>query len=1030
MRQGKRYRQSRQLTFKIIGLILAAVISMGIMAVLVDTMQTRLYQESYEEEMKESFEEIPRYLAEAAEETQRNTTNFDTTYQSLAESIAYMANHDAGYAETYAKMKEYQTLFDVDNVSVVTKDGIVLAQASMDSKTNYYSSRFNQLRTVFQDGKPSEAVEIDLPDEDWLMRYYAAKIDDNTMVVIQKDPTELRELIDESGSLKSVFGDWTVGENGLITVISAQDYTVLYHPDEDFVGKDGLSYGLDAAFLEDGNFGWQVINGTSRYCGVTKIGDAYYLALVPRTDMTSSRNVFMAVILAVFAVVVSIVIMHGIFVLREEERQGSIDEKIGRIGPFRYNRSIVRRAAMIAAVGFLVTVGASYYMQTLFSLSSQSLSNRTEVQDIVYDSDSINDRVTNLTEEYKERYLPICQVVGHILDENPDLMNQKDLQDIADMLHVQTIIAFDGNGQLRATNDSYTNYEVSADDEEDWTFEFLSLLQSGGDYIIQDQVKGDTYWQNIGVPLHNENGNVDGMVTISIHPTLLEDLMATADIESVLEGRKFDSNEFAFVVDKKKDTFVYYPLNPVYEGESVLDHGMTESELKDGYIDYITLDGTRYYAASAETEDYLIYLAGSEGEMMSERLPLTIATSVVALLCLIVIFLIEIHEPKRRTFATGPEEDAAEDDGDRVIETELPNGRTIVTESAASRWLGGSIPWNERTAWQKTVTVLQWLLALLVAAVCIAVVFQKQIFASDSIFAYILSGNWERGLNIFAVTACIMFICVAATLVTIANRILMSIAEIMSAHGETICRMLHSFLKYATIIGMTFYCLYLIGIDGTTLLASAGILSLAITLGAQSLVTDILSGLFIIFEGEFRVGDIIMVGDWRGTVLEIGIRTTKVQDGSQNVKVIRNSDINNVINMTKKESFLFLDFSIGYEESLERVEEVLDRELPLMAERLPAIKEGPFYKGVTELGESAVLIRITMRCLETDRMQLQRDVNREIKLIFDRNNINIPYNQIVVHEAPPEEGASDEGAPDETTPDEAPPEAENSAGNT
>ncbi len=1029
MKQGKRYRQSRQLTIKIAGLILVAVIGMGIMAVLIDSMQTRLYQESYEKEMKESFEEIPDYLAEAAEETQRNTTNFDTTYQSLAESVAYMANHDAGYEATYSKMKEYQKLFDVDNISIVTKDSVIVAQASQDSRTNYFSNRFNQLRTVFENDKPSEAVEIDLPDEDWVMRYYAAKIDDNTMVVIQKDPTELQELIDENGSLKSVFGDWTIGENGLMTVISSQDYTVLYHPDEDFVGKDGLSYGLDPAFLEDGNFGWQTINGTERYAGVTEIDGAYYLALVPRSDMTSSRNIFMAVILAVFAVAVSIIIMHGIFVMREEEREGITEEEIGKIGPFRYNKSIARRAAMIAIVGFVVTVGASYYMQTLFSLSSQSLSNRQEVADIVYDSDSVNDRVTSLNDEYEERYLPICQVIGHILDENPDLMNQKDLQDIADMLHVQTIIAFDGNGQLRATNDSYTKYEVNTEDEEDWTYDFLALLQSGGDYVIQDTVNGDAYWQNIGVSLHNESGNVDGMVTISIHPTLLEDLMETANIGSVLEGRKLDSGEFAFVVDKEDDTFVYYPLNPVYEGESVLDHGMTENELKDGFIDYITLDGTRYYAASAETDDYLIYLAGTEGEMMSERLPLTIATSIVALLCLIVIFLIEIQEPRRRSFAPQPEEDG-EDDSDRVIETEMPGGRRIVTESAASRWLGGTIPWNERTAWQKTVTVLRWLLALLVAAVCIAVVFQNQIFTSDSIFAYILSGNWERGLNIFAITACIMFICVAVTLVTIVNQILLSVSEIMSAHGETICRMLHSFVKYAAIIGMTFYCLYLIGIDGTTLLASAGILSLAITFGAQSLISDILSGLFIIFEGEFRVGDIIMVDDWRGTVLEIGIRTTKVQDGSQNVKVIRNSDINNVINMTKKESFLFLDFSIGYEESLERVEEVLDRELPLMAERLPAIKEGPFYKGVTELGESAVLIRITMRCLETDRMQLQRDVNREIKLIFDRNNINIPYNQIVVHEGAPDGGASDEGAPDETTPDEAPPEAENSAGNT
>ncbi len=1004
MEEGKRYRQSRQLTFKIIGLIFVAVISMVVMAVLISNMQTRLYQDSYMTEMQEYFTEIPGYLEEAEEETARNTENFDQTYQSLAQSVAYMAGHDAGFEVTYATMKEYQELFQVDNVSVVTKEGVIIAQASLDSRTNYSSSRFNQLRTVFSDGKPSEAMEINLPDEDWHMRYYAARIDDDTMVVIQKDPAELEELIEENGSLASVFGDWSVGENGYFCVISSKDYTIDYHPDENLNGKDGLSFGMDASDLEDGNFDWLMLNGEMKFCGFTKIGDRYYIAIVPRSDMTSSRNIFMGVILIVFFVIMFVVIMHGIFVMREEERRGIDEENIGKIGPFRYSKGIVRRAAMIMAVGFLIIVVASFYMQTLFALSSQSVSNRQEVQDIVTEAKDIDDRVTNMASQYEERYLPICKVVGYILDENPDLINQVDLSEIADMMYLQGIYVYDANGSLEATNVSYTNYEI-VDDPDTSYYEFLKLLQGGADYVVQNDYSDGTYWQNLGVTLHNENGLEEGLVSVSIRPVLLENLMESANIETILDGIEMGSSEFAFVVDKENDTFVYYPPNRVYEGESVLDHGMTENELKDGYIDYITIDGTRYYSASAETDDYYIYLAGTEGEMMAERLPLTAATSLVALLCLIVVFLIEVHEPKERKFA----ETAGEEDmGDRVVETEMPNGRWVITESAASRWLGGTVPWNERSAWQKTVTIIRWMLALLVAVVCVAVVFQDSIFSSNSIFAYILSGNWERGLNIFAITACLMFICVAITIVTIVQRTLLTVSEILSAHGETICRMLHSFLKYATIIGMTFYCLYLIGIDGTTLLASAGILSLAITFGAQSLVSDILSGLFIIFEGEFRVGDIIMVGDWRGTVLEIGIRTTKVQDGSQNVKVIRNSDINNVINMTKKESFLFCDFSIEYEESLERVETVLEKELPLVAERLPAIKDGPYYRGVTELGESAVVIRITMKCLETDRMQLERDFNREIKLIFDRNGINIPYNQIVIHEAPTQQESSED----------------------
>ena len=93
---------------------------------------------------------------------------------------------------------------------------------------------------------------------------------------------------------------------------------------------------------------------------------------------------------------------------------------------------------------------------------------------------------------------------------------------------------------------------------------------------------------------------------------------------------------------------------------------------------------------------------------------------------------------------------------------------------------------------------------------------------------------------------------------------------------------------------------------------------LVIGLGAQSLVADILAGMFIIFEGEFQVGDIVTVGDWRGTVVEIGIRTTKIQDGGQNIKIISNKDVCGVINMTRDYSYAWVDLGIEYGESLER----------------------------------------------------------------------------------------------------------------
>lgn len=195
-----------------------------------------------------------------------------------------------------------------------------------------------------------------------------------------------------------------------------------------------------------------------------------------------------------------------------------------------------------------------------------------------------------------------------------------------------------------------------------------------------------------------------------------------------------------------------------------------------------------------------------------------------------------------------------------------------------------------------------------------------------------------------------------------------------------------------------YYCLSLFDIDTATLLASAGILTLIVGLGAQTLVSDILAGLFIIFEGEFQVGDIVTIGDYWGTVVEIGIRTTKIEDGSKNIKIISNSDVTGVINMTRDYSYSWVDVGIEYGESLERVESILQDEFPHMRERIPGILEGPFYKGVVSLGDNSVMIRVMVLCAESDRGQMESDLNREMKLLFDKHHISIPYPQIVINQ--------------------------------
>lgn len=215
--------------------------------------------------------------------------------------------------------------------------------------------------------------------------------------------------------------------------------------------------------------------------------------------------------------------------------------------------------------------------------------------------------------------------------------------------------------------------------------------------------------------------------------------------------------------------------------------------------------------------------------------------------------------------------------------------------------------------------------------------------------------------------------------------------------GITISRLIVNFLKWVIAIATVFLIMGAWGANTTLMLASAGVVTLIIGLGSQTLVADILAGIFIVFEGDFQVGDIVIIDGWRGEVQSIGIRTTKLIDAGGNVKIVNNSEIKTIINQTKELSIAKCYVAIGYEARIENVEAIIADNIDKLKEKIPGIVEGPYYKGVSELAESSVNLLFVAKCRENDIYQVQRDMNRQIKILFDDYNINIPFNQIVVH---------------------------------
>ena len=191
--------------------------------------------------------------------------------------------------------------------------------------------------------------------------------------------------------------------------------------------------------------------------------------------------------------------------------------------------------------------------------------------------------------------------------------------------------------------------------------------------------------------------------------------------------------------------------------------------------------------------------------------------------------------------------------------------------------------------------------------------------------------------------------------------------------ARTVCSLARSILSYTAVLLSVFFGLRALGVDVTASLASVGVVTLIIGFGAQSLIEDVLTGVFLIAEGRYNVGDILVLDDFRGKVVDISVRTTTLEDSGGNHKIINNSEIRNFQNRSQETSVAVSTISIGYDADLRAVEAVVADALPAMYEENRGIfLDVPQYIGVEELAESGVVLKFIVSATEENIFAARR----------------------------------------------------------
>ena len=189
--------------------------------------------------------------------------------------------------------------------------------------------------------------------------------------------------------------------------------------------------------------------------------------------------------------------------------------------------------------------------------------------------------------------------------------------------------------------------------------------------------------------------------------------------------------------------------------------------------------------------------------------------------------------------------------------------------------------------------------------------------------------------------------------------------------------LLKNITKYTVIIFLILAILTVYGVDVTSVLTGLGIVGVVLGLALQDLAKDIIVGFSIIFENQYAIGDTISINGFKGEVIFLGLKTTKIKNYEGQVKIVANRNATEVINYSMENSLAIVDIDVSYEEDNEKVEKVLTELATELTKTLPKLKGKVELLGIQELASSSVKYRMIAPTVSMEHYEIERKIRKE-----------------------------------------------------
>ena len=657
--------------------------------------------------------------------------------------------------------------------------------------------------------------------------------------------------------------------------------------------------------------------------------DADILMLVPLAEFLST-SVYSALTLSAF--IILSLILFSLYTLKLSPGKDIGDDPAA----FRCDMGRTTRAGRVLILGAIFCFSVMLLaLENNATIAYIGTTKRTALENEVEWHDHQQETIRS---SYKNLYRTRTSALALLLTDHKEYRTHSDLKAFCDTLHADYLMLFDETGHEITASNSYTGFSVGGP-EANLSDEYRAVLLGYPFAVVGPAEDPYTKKQQIGtaILMTKETGEPDGFLLAVFDAAAMNAELENETLEHTVSSFAVTEGNEAAVIDNETGVFLAHTDENKIGLKA--DYYIATDTYGDDYAGFAEYDGkTMYVSGVSDDIKTLLFMVPDHPES---------TLSFLSLLMILAVLLITgfLYCPKacELCVAAMNEAIASGDITEEEIKADRNHPLMIFTYGYA---------------------IFFTLLAGITLVAAYTLVWPA--------FTFVFGGLWSRGVHLFSLWAALFFLSVTLTVAILIRTGLQEAEKRAVLRVRTLLKLADSSVAYAAGALIVIGILYMFGVNTTALLASAGIVSIAVGMGAKDMAADILAGLFIAIEDSIHMGDAVKIDDWKGRVTNMGIRTIELTDDRQNVKILNNSKISNVVNMSRLKSSCVMELPLKRHAGMAETEAFLKKTVEKAMEEMPELYGSLKLEGIHDITRDDYTVRLSYDCAEAARKSVTK----------------------------------------------------------